>query len=198
MITQEKHKNVDVKRSFDIATSLIVLVLAFPFLVVTALAILVSMGRPILFRQRRLGRNGEEFEIIKFRTMTSRERTEHKEILGNHPDILPLGRILRRLKIDEVPQLWNVLKGDMSIVGPRPALTEHLDQYDDVSIRRLEVRPGLTGLAQISGNASLTWPERWALDVKYVETHDFWLDSRIIMKTIAVVLFGEERFSRGS
>lgn len=186
-----------VKRLFDFVLSLALLILAGPIVLATALAILISMGRPVIFRQARLGRCGEIFEVYKFRSMTNRVRKSHQEILGDHPDVPPVGKLIRRLKIDELPQLWNVLKGDMSIVGPRPALPSHLELYDDVSIRRLEVRPGLTGLAQISGNARLTWPERWALDVQYVETQSFWLDLRIILKTVAVVLFGEERFKRG-
>jgi len=186
------------KRMADVSIASLGLIVLSPFLVVVSIAIVSSMGSPVFFKQERLGRNGSTFLIMKFRTMENRPRSEHQEILGAHPDVPYLGSLLRRLKIDELPQLWNVLKGDMSLVGPRPALPEHLNFYDDLSLRRLEVRPGLTGLAQISGNARLTWPERWALDVEYVETQSLWLDIRILVKTIAVVLLGEERFARGT
>lgn len=185
---------LDGKRLFDVVVASTVLVVTAPISTLVALGILASMGRPVLFRQQRLGKDGHVFEIIKFRSMTNRPRVTHQEILGYHPEVPPLGRLIRRLKIDELPQMWNVLKGDMSVVGPRPALPSHLALYDDVSIRRLDVRPGLTGLAQISGNAHLSWRERWELDVKYVDSQRIWLDISIILKTIAVVLVGEARF----
>lgn len=190
-------KTFSAKRGLDILISAVALVCLSPIMIGVSLAILWLMGPPVIFRQDRLGKGGAVFQIFKFRTMVHRERSIHEDILGDHPEVPPLGRALRRFKIDELPQFWNVLKGDMSIVGPRPALPCHLAEYDAVSVRRLDVRPGLTGLAQISGNTRLNWPQRWALDVHYVESQSFWLDIEIILKTLRVILLGERRFHRG-
>lgn len=187
---------VRIKRALDCTIAISALVLLAPILLLVAIAIRVRMGSPIMFRQERLGQHGQVFVIHKFRSMTQADRVPDQEILSGHPDVPALGRLLRRLKIDELPQLWNIAKGDMSIVGPRPALPRDLNLYDSRSRRRLEVRPGLTGLAQINGNTRLTWPERWELDVQYVESWSLLLDLRIILKTVAVVLFGEARYAK--
>jgi len=157
---------------------------------------LTSRG-PVFFVQARSGRYGRDFRLLKLRTMRGGRAPDPKEIVPlDHPEITAIGRILRRLKIDEMPQILNVVKGDMSLIGPRPTLPDQAAAYDDFQRRRLLVRPGLTGLAQVNGNAAVSWDERIKYDVYYVENHGFWTDASILMKTILVVLRGEERFVR--
>lgn len=172
------------KRGSDIAVSLVVVVLTLPVLAVAALLVAMVLGRPVLFRQRRCGRLGEEFTIVKLRTMRA-------ESYPGEPDparVGRLGRLLRLTSIDELPELWNVLRGHMSLVGPRPTLPEQVRHYDDVQRRRLEVRPGVTGWAQVHGRNSLSWPQRIELDVWYVDHRSFRLDLRILLLTVATVL----------
>jgi len=126
--------------------------------------------------------------------MTHKTRDADREILKGDPELTKIGVLLRRFKIDEIPQFINILKGDMSIVGPRPCLPEQLEDFDKNGYRRIEVKPGLTGLAQINGNIHLSWPERWVYDKEYVENISFWLDIRIIFTTISIVIFGEDKF----
>lgn len=182
------------KRLLDIAFAAAALLASAPVLLVCGVLIRTTSRGPIFFRQERLGRGGRVFRALKFRTMTDGLRSEPSEIFGRHPEVTLVGHCLRRFKLDELPQLWNVVRGDMSIVGPRPALPGQLEEYDSESGRRLEVRPGLTGLAQVNGNIYLTWPERWAWDVEYVDKMSLRLDLRIIWRTVSVVLRGEERF----
>lgn len=181
------------KRWFDLVSSTLGLLLLGPFLAVVALGVRLDSSGPVLLRQRRVGLDGKAFDLLKFRTMTDRPRSLGAEVLPSHPDVTRLGRILRRFKIDELPQLANVLRGEMSLVGPRPAMPEQVAEYNDLAKRRLRVRPGLTGLAQVRGNIHLPWPERWHHDAEYVATVNFMGDLKILYRTLAVVLLGEER-----
>lgn len=167
-----------------------------PLLVVVSIAVRLSSPGPILFTQMRPGLHGKPFRILKFRTMFigSEKMEKGKEVSLKDPRISALGRILRRTKIDELPQLINVLKGDMSLVGPRPERMESLSDYDEEIWKRLEMKPGMTGLAQISGNIYLDVSERYKLDIRYVENFSLILDFKIIFKTIGVVIFGEEKY----
>jgi lipopolysaccharide/colanic/teichoic acid biosynthesis glycosyltransferase len=175
---------VVLKRAFDVAVSAVaLLVFALP-MAALAVAIRLTMGSPVLFRQVRPGLGGEPFTILKFRTMRD----------GDEPDaerITRLGRFLRETSLDELPELLNVLRGDMSLVGPRPLLVAYLDRYTPEQARRHEVRPGLTGLAQVSGRNATTWEQRFALDVEYVDTRSLALDLRIIGRTVRAVLARE-------
>lgn len=182
------------KRLFDLAVCLPVFVLTLPLLIVTVVLVRLDSKGPVFFNQERLGRFGSTFLTYKFRTMTHRERVASAEVLPGHSEVTRIGHWLRRFKIDELPQLLNILKGDMSLVGPRPALPEHIHDYDRNGLRRLLTRPGLTGLAQVNGNIYLSWPERWKYDAEYVEKLSASGDAGILVKTVAVVFLGEERF----
>jgi undecaprenyl phosphate N,N'-diacetylbacillosamine 1-phosphate transferase len=149
-------------------------------------------GSPF-FTQPRIGRNGRLFTVLKLRTMTARPHRNEAEVHLDDPEVTPLGRLLRRFKIDELPQLLNVLFGQMSLVGPRPCLPSLRDRFNSDADVRLSVRPGLTGLAQVNGNIHLTWEERWKYDREYVETLSFGLDVKIILRTCAVLVAGEKR-----
>lgn len=171
------------KRLLDIMLSAPALLLAAPLMLAVALAIRWRMGRPVLFRQQRPGLHGQSFTLYKFRTMRG----------GSAPDgqrLTPLGHWLRRFSLDELPQLFNVLKGDMSLVGPRPLLVEYLDVYTSAQARRHEVKPGLTGWAQVHGRNALPWSRRLALDVWYVDHRSLWLDVRILARTAWHILHG--------
>ncbi|MCA9563600.1 MAG: sugar transferase [Myxococcales bacterium] len=184
------------KRLSDILLAGLGLAAVGPLLIGSAVAIKMTSPGPVLFKQQRTGRDGRRFDTLKFRTMTVEEREVNRQVTGSSPGVTAVGKQLRRYKLDELPQLLNILRGDMSIVGPRPTLPVQTDAYDSFERRRLDVRPGLTGLAQVNGNASLTWPERIKYDVVYVDRHDLWMDIHIVLKTIAVVVLGEERFAR--
>lgn len=167
------------------------LLLASPLMLLVAGLIRYSLGRPVLFTQVRPGRGEKPFRLYKFRTMREAYDAEGRPL----PDIerlVPFGRYLRRTSLDELPQLWNVLRGDMSLVGPRPLFTSYLKCYTRRERRRHEVRPGITGLAQVSGRNHLLWDERLELDVQYVENISFWLDIRILAKTVAKVLLRQD------
>ncbi len=171
------------KRSFDILVSALALVLLSPLLLVLALIVRSDVGSPVLFRQQRPGKDGRPFELVKFRTM----RSESALGMGVDSDALRLtrtGRTLRALSLDELPELWNVLKGEMSLVGPRPLLMQYLDRYTPEQARRHEVRPGLTGWAQVNGRNALTWEEKFALDTWYVDNRSFLLDLKILFLTV--------------
>jgi undecaprenyl phosphate N,N'-diacetylbacillosamine 1-phosphate transferase len=186
------------KRVFDVLVAAPLLVASAPLLLVSAAAILISSDGPVLFRQRRVGRAGVEFDILKLRTMTHtvEERRPTNEVRAGDSEVTSVGSILRRFKIDEVPQLWNVLIGDMSLVGPRPALPSQVSAYDEIARQRLAVRPGLTGLAQINGNIFLSWEERWKWDTEYVRRVSFALDLRILSRTLVVIVRGEAHRTR--
>ena len=182
------------KRSIDILISLLLIIVAIPLLMVAAIGIKLSSSGPILFLQKRIGQNGKEFLIYKLRTMELGPGRKIGQTYTSDPAVFRFGKILRRLKIDELPQIFNVARGDMSIVGPRPCLKETYVEMPKWARARFLVRPGITGLAQISGNVALTWDERWMHDVHYVENLSLIVDLKIVIKTIAVVVAGEERF----
>jgi lipopolysaccharide/colanic/teichoic acid biosynthesis glycosyltransferase len=179
-----------VKRALDIAGATAGLVLAAPILALAAAAIKLQDGGPVFFRQLRLGRGEKPFEILKLRTMTiDADRIRSDGIVEEgDPRITRAGALFRRTAIDELPQLWHVLTGEMSLVGPRPVPLPHLERYDARQRTRLQVRPGLTGWAQIHGRASLPWPERLELDAWYVEHQSLKLDLRILARTAGVLL----------
>lgn len=186
-----------IKRGLDVLVSAALIVALTPVWLAAALAIPLTSRGPILFRQTRGGRDGQPFESFKFRTMRAEHRHDPSEIVPlTHEAITPVGRLLRRLKIDELPQLLNVLKGDMSLVGPRPTIMEQVLAYDPFQKRRLEVRPGITGLAQVNGNANIPWDERIKYDVYYIDHMGPWMDLTILLKTAGVIAMGETRFSR--
>jgi len=171
----------DPQRVFDLVLTTAALPLALPVLAVAALLVRLSMGAPVLFRHTRTGRSGRPFTLYKLRTMRPGGDSDATRLTA-------VGRLLRTLSLDELPQLWNVLRGDMSLVGPRPLLPQYLARYTPVQARRHEVRPGITGLAQVSGRNGLTWAERFALDVWYVDQQSVALDARILWRTVATVL----------
>lgn len=172
------------KRLLDAAAAATGLVVSAPIQVVVAAAVLAAHGRPVLFRQPRPGKDGRVFELVKFRTMLLPDQ----ERVSDADRLTPLGRFLRATSLDELPTLWNVVKGDMSLVGPRPLLVQYLERYTAGQARRHEVRPGVTGLAQVRGRNGLDWDEKLALDVEYVDHRSLALDLRIIWETVAVVL----------
>lgn len=171
------------KRLFDLILVIPALCLLLPLLLIVAVLVYLKLGAPILYRQQRPGWNGDPFTIVKFRTMI-----DAVDIKGNPlPDaqrLTPLGRFLRSTSLDELPELFNVLHGKMSLVGPRPLLIEYLERYTPAQMRRHQVKPGLTGWAQINGRNNLTWEQKFTLDVWYVDHLSFWLDIKIIMLTI--------------
>ena len=173
-----------VKRAIDILIAGLALILSLPIQLVVALLVRLNLGSPVLFKQQRPGRSGRMFKMYKFRTM--RDITE--DLVSDEDRITPFGSWLRSTSLDELPELLNVLKGDMSIVGPRPLLPEYLPLYTARQARRHEVRPGVTGLAQVKGRNAMPWAERLAWDVRYVETRSFSLDCRIVLDTFKVVL----------
>ncbi|MFI5054074.1 MAG: sugar transferase [Acidimicrobiia bacterium] len=178
------------KRGFDAVGAGFVLVVLSPLLAVVALLVWLRMGPPVLFRQQRPGRDGRPFEMLKFRTMSNR-RDASGALLPDHDRLTRLGRFLRRTSLDELPELVNVLAGDMSLVGPRPLLMEYLPLYSPEQARRHEVRPGITGWTQVNGRNALSWEEKFALDVWYVDHHSLRLDCKILAKTVGQVLKGE-------
>ncbi|OHX49902.1 sugar transferase [Cytobacillus pseudoceanisediminis] len=171
------------KRLFDFSCSLIGLIILSPLLLLAALLIRMKLGSPVLFRQMRPGLYGRPFFVYKFRTMTD-ERGENGNLLPDEERITPLGQMLRKFSIDELPQLFNVVKGDLSLVGPRPLLMEYLELYSPEQERRHEVRPGITGWAQVNGRNTISWEEKFKLDVWYVNHQSFFLDIKIIFLTV--------------
>jgi lipopolysaccharide/colanic/teichoic acid biosynthesis glycosyltransferase len=188
-----------VKRLLDVAGALAVLVVASPLLALSALAITLDDGGPVLYRQRRVGRDEREFELLKLRTMVvgaDRQGAGWAVDRGD-PRITRAGAVLRRLSLDELPQLWNVLRGEMSLVGPRPTLAYQVERYTPRQRKRLQATPGLTGWAQVNGRASLPWDERIELDVWYVEHRTFWLDLKILARTPFVLFSGTYKGQTG-
>jgi len=170
------------KRAFDIFFSAGWLVCFSPLLLVVAIFVRLKLGSPVLFVQQRPGLRAKPFRMVKFRTMTD-ERGADGELLSDAQRLTSFGKFLRSTTLDEFPEMWNVLLGDMSVVGPRPLLMRYVPRYDAFQARRMEVKPGVTGWAQVNGRNSLTWEEKFALDVWYVDHRSFWLDMRIIVKT---------------
>lgn len=179
-----------IKRLFDILASTVGLLLLAPVITILAWQIRKKLGSPVLFRQTRPGLHGKAFEMVKFRTMTD-ARGPDGTLLPDSERLTPFGRWLRATSLDELPELWNVLKGDMSLVGPRPLLMEYLPLYTPEQARRHEVRPGITGWAQVNGRNALSWEEKFRLDVWYVDNRSFWLDLRILWLTVRKVLARE-------
>jgi len=175
-----------IKRCIDITGAMVGLIIVFPLLMIIAIAVLVGMGRPIIFKQMRPGLNGKPFYMYKFRTMTN-EKDDHGNLLSDEMRLTRLGRFLRSTSLDELPELFNVLKGDMSLVGPRPLLMQYLDRYTPEQARRHEVKPGITGWAQVNGRNAITWEEKFALDVWYVDNWSLWLDMKILAITVVKV-----------
>lgn len=179
-----------IKRLFDLFAALLALVLLSPILIWVALKVRSRLGSPVIFRQRRPGLNGEPFDMIKFRTMLE-AYDEHGKPLPNEQRMTPFGKWLRATSLDELPELWNVVKGSMSLVGPRPLRMEYLPLYNAQQARRHEVRPGITGWAQINGRNSLSWEQKFDLDVWYVDNQSFLLDLKILFLTVKKVVVKE-------
>lgn len=185
-----------IKRVEDILVSAGLLLALAPLLVLVALAVWAAMGRPVLFVQTRPGLGGRPFQMIKFRTM-ARSTDERGNPLPDSQRLTAFGRFLRSTSLDELPELWNVLKGDMSLVGPRPLLMEYLPLYSPEQARRHEVKPGITGWAQVNGRNAVDWEDRFALDVWYVDNQSFWLDLKILWLTVRSVFLRQGISSDG-
>ncbi|TQL87142.1 sugar transferase [Microbacterium saperdae] len=177
------------KRALDIVTAAVGLVVLSPVILVTAIAVRVNLGSPVLFSQPRPGRNGRVFRLYKFRSMRNVDAA--RGWISDEQRLTRFGRVLRSTSLDELPSLWNVLRGDMSVVGPRPLLVEYLPRYSPEQARRHEVRPGITGLAQVNGRNTVDWEQRFALDVRYVDSRSLALDARILIGTVRSVVVRE-------
>ena len=184
------------KRAFDIGVSLIILTIFSPVLLVIAVLIKVSSQGPVFFIQGRPGYQKKTFKVLKFRTMKigSEKMVKGQEVQKDDDRVTSVGKWLRRVKLDEIPQLINILRGEMSLVGPRPERLDSLEDYDEEISKRLNMRPGLTGLSQVSGNIYLNLSDRYVFDVYYVEHFSIMLDIKILLRTVGVVLFGEEKY----
>ena len=175
------------KRFFDIIVSLVCLVIFSPILIILSIMIYFKLGSPVIFKQERPGKNGKIFKMLKFRTMLNTV-DEHGELLPNEQRLTPFGNMLRKTSLDELPEFINVLKGDMSLVGPRPLLCEYLELYTPEQNRRHEVKPGITGYAQVNGRNSLSWSDRFNLDIEYVDKYNLFMDIKILFMTVIKVL----------
>jgi sugar transferase EpsL len=178
------------KRIFDLTFALIALIILSPVLILTAIFVRIIIGSPILFTQQRPGYMGRPFHIYKFRSMTNRFARDGS-LLPDAERLTRFGRILRSLSLDELPELFNILRGEMSFVGPRPLLMDYLPLYSPEQMRRHDVMPGLTGWAQVNGRNAIDWPSRFRMDVWYVDNWSFWLDIRIIFMTVSKVVLRE-------
>jgi len=176
-----------IKRTADVILAVLVFILLSPLYLALALLVRAKLGRPVLFRQERPGLNGRPFEMLKFRSMKNAFGPDGQP-LADSERLTAFGKTLRSTSLDELPEFWNVLKGDMSLVGPRPLLMEYLPLYSAEQARRHEVRPGITGWAQVNGRNAISWPEKFALDVWYVDNHTIWLDLRILLLTVTKVV----------
>jgi len=177
------------KRTFDVVVALGLILVLWPVMLATAVLIAWRMGCPVIFRQQRPGLNGRPFDVLKFRTMSDKVGPDGQP-LPDEARLTALGDALRRFSLDELPQLFNVLRGEMSLVGPRPLLTEYLPLYTSDQMRRHEVRPGVTGWTQVNGRNALSWEDKFALDVWYVDHRSFWLDLKILAMTVGRVFSG--------
>lgn len=175
------------KRILDFSIALTALILLLPVYIFVAYKVRRNFGAPVLFRQARSGLNGEEFEIIKFRTMSD-DRDSEGNLLPDEYRLTEFGQQLRASSLDELPQLWNVLKGEMSIIGPRPQLMEYLPLYNEEQFRRHLIRPGVTGYAQVNGRNNISWEKRFELDTWYIDNQSMWLDIKILLKTVTLVI----------
>ena len=179
-----------IKRLFDMAIAVPSVIILLPVFILIGFFVRMKIGVPVLFKQARPGLHGKPFTIYKFRTMTD-ERDNDGNLLSDGERLTRLGRFLRKTSMDELPELFNVIKGDMSIVGPRPLLIQYLDRYTPEQARRHEVKPGITGWAQVNGRNAITWEEKFKLDVWYVDNWSVWLDAKVIFMTIKKVLYRE-------
>jgi len=184
------------KRAIDIVGALLLCIALCPLALIIALLIKVDSPGPIFYRQTRLGMNQRPFNILKFRSMSQDDNRDSQQTFDNSPGVTRTGRLIRRCKIDELPQIVNILRGDMSFVGPRPSLPDLVTQIAPQYHRRYSVRPGLTGLAQTNGNVFIDWEERCKHDLAYIDSISLWTDIKIVFKTVLVVLIGEDRFIR--
>lgn len=183
------------KRIFDLTITTITLIAIFPIIIFIAALVRFCLGSPVLYKQQRPGLNGKSFRIYKFRTMTD-EKDDKGDLLPDEERLTYFGRFLRKTSLDELPELVNVLKGQMSIVGPRPLLVQYLDRYTLDQSRRHDVRPGITGWAQINGRNAISWEDKFKLDVWYVDNWSIWLDIKIVLLTIVKVIRREGIDSR--
>lgn len=179
-----------IKRCLDFVLSLIAIIILSPLMLITALLVRIKLGSPVIFCQERPGLNEKVFKMYKFRSMTD-EKDENGNLLSDEVRLTSFGKKLRSTSLDELPELFNILKGDMSIIGPRPLLVKYLPRYNEFQKHRHDVRPGFTGYAQANGRNSISWEEKFKLDVYYVKHISFFLDLKILIKTIKVVLFKE-------
>jgi sugar transferase EpsL len=185
-----------IKRLFDISLSFILLILLLPLMSFLALLVFIKIGQPIFFIQIRPGKNSKPFKLYKFRTMNN-DKDSNGNLLNDELRLTKFGKFFRAISFDELPSLFNVLKGDMSLVGPRPLLMEYLSLYNKKQARRHEVRPGITGWAQINGRNAISWKEKLNLDIWYLDNRSFWLDIKIILLTIKKVILKEGIAERG-
>ena len=176
-----------IKRILDIISSLLAIIILSPLLAVTAVLVKIKLGSPVLFKQERPGKDEKIFTLIKFRTMTD-ERDENGELLPDEVRLTKFGKFLRSTSIDELPELFNILKGDMSVIGPRPLLVEYIPRYNEHQHRRHEVRPGLSGWAQVNGRNTVSWEDKFDMDVHYVDNYSFAMDVKILFMTVLNVL----------
>ena len=176
-----------IKRFFDIFSSLLAIIILSPVLIVTAILVRTKLGSPVLFKQERPGKDEKIFTLMKFRTMTD-ERDENGEFLPDEVRLTKFGKFLRSTSIDELPELFNILKGDMSVIGPRPLLVRYLPRYNEHQHRRHEVRPGLSGWAQVNGRNTVSWEDKFNMDVEYVENYSMLMDIKILFMTVVNVL----------
>jgi lipopolysaccharide/colanic/teichoic acid biosynthesis glycosyltransferase len=183
-----------IRRFSDLVTSIVILFLVSPVMLLTGLAIWLTDRGPIFFRQTRAGLMGCPFELVKFRSMRVNDlpAVVVGQVRSEHPMVTPVGRWIRRFKIDELPQLFNVLRGEMALIGPRPTVMEQVNDYTPFQRRRLNIAPGLTGWAQVNGGVEISWPERILLDVWYVDHRSLRLDIQVVLRTFIVILFGEK------
>jgi sugar transferase EpsL len=178
------------KRIFDLVTIFFGLLILVPVMMLTAIVLISKLGLPIFFKQSRPGLNGKIFKMLKFRTMTN-DFDKNGKLLSDESRLTKFGKFLRSTSLDELPSLWNVLKGDMSLVGPRPLLVEYLPLYSIQQARRHEVKPGVTGWAQVNGRNGISWDEKFNLDVWYVDNQSIWLDMKILWLTVRKVIAGD-------
>ena len=196
MQTVKKHKakgpyEAFIKRMIDILISLLVIILFSWLYLILAIIVRINLGSPVIFTQERPGKNGRIFKMYKFRSMSDK-RDENGELLPDYRRLNKFGRVLRSTSLDELPEFFNILKGDMSFVGPRPLLVKYLEHYNSFEMHRHEVRPGLTGLAQVSGRAALSWKEKFEKDVEYVDNVTFLTDLKIVFRTVKKVFKRED------
>ena len=203
MTTTKKHRvkgpyEAFAKRLIDIVASALFMILFCWLYLILAIIVRIKLGAPVIFTQDRPGRNGKIFKLYKFRSMSDK-RDENGELLPDYQRLNKFGRVLRSTSLDELPELFNILKGDMSLVGPRPLLVKYLEHYNSFEMRRHEVRPGLTGLAQVSGRAALSWKDKFEKDVEYVDNVTFLMDLKVLFKTVKGVFTREGiEFKKGN